>query len=70
MGFVWMRKRAGRYAIVRQVAIDEDALEKIADIMKIPKAHRGPGTMYIAHKKPPPPPSGEAATRRRTRQRK
>jgi hypothetical protein len=72
MSFVWIRKRdAGSFKVVRQVSIDEEALERIADILGIPKAHRAPGTMYIATKKPsPPPPSGESATPRRTRQRK
>jgi len=57
MSFVWARKRdTGRFRVVRQVTIDDEALEKIADILGIPTAHRTPGTMYIATKKPPPPP--------------
>ncbi len=70
MSFVWTRKRdGGRFKVVRQVTIDEEALRKIADILGIPEAHRAPGTIYIATKKPPPP-SRESATPRRTRQRK
>ncbi len=55
MTFVWMRKgEGGGFNAVRQVNLDENMLEQIADILKIPKTRRGRGIMYIATKRPSP----------------
>jgi hypothetical protein len=64
--------RGGTFNIVRQVIVDGETLEKIAELLGIAEAERGrvvSGTIYISP--PPSPPSaGAPPPSRRRRQRK
>jgi hypothetical protein len=53
--------KGGTFNIVHQMFVDEETLEKIAELLGIPAAERGritSGTIYIGT--PPSPPSGDA----------